>query len=155
MPASKIIPCLWIDKDARKAARYYISVFRKGRIISYQSFKQSPSGAFDTAVVEVPGMRFQILAAGPLFKFNEAISFVITCKDQDEVDYYWKALIARGGEAQPCGWLKDRYGLSWQVIPAQLSKLLSHKDKLKREYAMQALLSMKKIIIADLIKPAK
>lgn len=154
MPASKIIPCLWIEKDARKAAKFYISVFKKGKIISYQSFKQSPSGAFDTAVVDIPGMRFQVLAAGPVFKFNEAVSFVITCKDQQEVDYFWKVLTAKGGEEQACGWLKDRYGLSWQVLPAQLPKLLAHKDKAKREYAMQKLLTMKKIVLADLVKPS-
>jgi predicted 3-demethylubiquinone-9 3-methyltransferase (glyoxalase superfamily) len=155
MAANKIIPCLWIEKDAKKAARYYISVFKKGKIISYQSFKQSSSGSFDTAMVEVPGLRFQILAAGPLFKFSEAISFVITCKDQIEIDYYWKVLTSKGGEEQACGWLKDRYGLSWQVVPAQLSKLLVHKDKAKREYAMQKMLTMKKIIISDLIKAPK
>lgn len=155
MPASKIFPCLWIEKDAKKAANYYISVFKAGKILSYQSFKQSPSGAFDTAVVDIPGFRFQILAAGPMFRFNEAVSFVITCKNQAEVDYYWKALTAKGGEENACGWLKDRYGLSWQVVPAQLPKLLAHKDKSQRAYAMQALLTMKKIIIADLIQPHK
>lgn len=155
MPASKIIPCLWIEKDARKAAKYYISVFKKGKILSYQSFKQSPSGAFDTAVVDIPGLRFQILAAGPMFRFNEAVSFVVTCRNQEEVDYYWKSLTAKGGEEHACGWLKDRYGLSWQIVPAHLSKLLAHKDKARRMYAMQALLTMKKIIIADLIHPHK
>jgi predicted 3-demethylubiquinone-9 3-methyltransferase (glyoxalase superfamily) len=153
MPANKIIPCLWIEKDAKRAAKFYISVFKKGKIISHQSFKQSPSGSFDTAIVEVPGLKFQILAAGPLFKFTEAVSFVITCKDQKEVDYYWKALTSKGGEAQACGWLKDRYGLSWQVVPAQLPKMLAHKDKEKREYAMQKMLTMKKIVIVDLMKP--
>lgn len=155
MPASKIMPCLWIEKDARRAAKYYISIFKKGKIVSYQSFKSSPTGAFDTAEVNIPGLRFQILAAGPMFKFNEAVSFVITCKDQQEVDYFWKALTARGGEEQACGWLKDRYGLSWQVVPVQLQKLLTHKDKARRAYAMQKMLTMKKIIIADLIKPNK
>jgi predicted 3-demethylubiquinone-9 3-methyltransferase (glyoxalase superfamily) len=139
MPANKIIPCLWIEKDAKRAAKFYISVFKKGKIISHQSFKQSPSGSFDTAMVEVPGLKFQILAAGPLFKFTEAVSFVITCKDQKEVDYYWKALTSKGGE--------------WQVVPAQLPKMLAHKDKEKREYAMQKMLTMKKIVIVDLVKP--
>lgn len=151
MPPSKIIPCLWIEKDAKKAAQYYMRVFKGGRILSHQAFKQSPSGAFDTAMVEIPGMRFQILAAGPLFKFTEAVSFVISCKDQKEVDYYWKALTANGGEEQACGWLKDKYGLSWQVVPKQLGKMLAHQDKAKRVYAMQSMLKMKKIIIKDLI----
>ncbi len=152
MPARKIIPCLWIEKDAKKAAQYYMRVFRGGKIISHQAFKQSPSGAFDMAMVEIPGLRFQILAAGPMFTFTEAISFVLTCKDQAEVDYYWKALTANGGVEQPCGWLKDKYGLSWQVVPVQLPRLLAEKSKTKREHALQALLKMKKIIIKDLMQ---
>ena len=105
---------------------------------------------FVMAMMNLQGMDFQILAAGPLFKFNEAISFVITCKDQKEVDYYWKALTAKGGEEGPCGWLKDRYGLSWQVVPEQYFKLEAHKNKAKQEYALKAVLKMKKIIVADL-----
>lgn len=150
----KIIPCLWVEKDARKAAKYYLSVFKKGRLKSYQAFRnlEIPGRHFDVATVSLAGMEFQILAAGPLFKFNEAVSFVIRCKDQAEIDYYWKALTARGGSEGPCGWLKDRYGLSWQVVPELLFKLQSDRNQAKRYYAMSAVLKMKKIILADLVK---
>ncbi len=152
MATQKITACLWVEKEAKKAAQYYLSIFKKGKIKSYEAYKNTPNGSFDTATVEVLGMDFQILAAGPLFKFNEAVSFVISCKDQSEVDYYWKALAAKGGSEGPCGWVKDKYGLSWQVVPAQLTKLLTHKNKAKKDYAMQALLKMSKIIINDLEK---
>ncbi len=150
----KITPCLWVEKDARKAARYYLSIFKTAKLTAYQAFRnlEIPGRHFDVASVNLAGMEFQILAAGPLFKFNEAVSFVIHCKDQKEVDYYWKALTARGGSEGPCGWLKDRYGLSWQVVPEQYFKIQSGKDKAKRYYAMNAVLKMKKIIIADLVK---
>jgi predicted 3-demethylubiquinone-9 3-methyltransferase (glyoxalase superfamily) len=152
MKTQKITPCLWVDKDAKKAARYYLSVFKNGKLKSHQAYKNipSPSGDFDTATINLLGMDFQILAAGPLFKFNEAVSFVIRCKDQAEIDYYWKALTARGGSEGPCGWLKDKYGLSWQVVPELYFKLESHKNKAKRQYAFNAVMKMKKIIIADL-----
>lgn len=154
MAKQKIMPCLWIEKDAKKAAKYYLSVFKDGTLKSYKAYKNtSGQGSdFDTAVMNILGMDFQILAAGPLFKFNEAISMVIICKDQDEVDYYWKALTAKGGEEGPCGWLKDKYGLSWQVVPELFYKLENHKDKAKQEYAFKAIMKMKKIIIADLVE---
>ena len=157
MPNQKITPCLWIEKDAKKAVRYYLSVFKRGKLISYKAYKNAgnPGGNFDVAEMEVLGMRFQILAAGPLFKFNEAVSFSLRCKDQAEVDYYWNALTAKGGSEGPCGWCKDKYGLSWQVIPEQLFKLERHKDKAKGKYAFTAMLKMKKIIIADLQKEKK
>ncbi len=152
MAKQKIAPCLWIEKDAKKAVKYYLSIFKNGKMISYKAYKNSgtPSGDFDVAEMELLGMKFQILAAGPMFKFNEAVSFTIICKDQEEVDYYWKALTAKGGSEGPCGWCKDKYGLSWQVIPEQLYKLENHKEKSKQEYAFKAMLKMKKIIIADL-----
>jgi predicted 3-demethylubiquinone-9 3-methyltransferase (glyoxalase superfamily) len=150
----KITPCLWVEKDAKKAARYYLSIFKNGKLKSYNAYKNlpSPSGDFDTAVINILGTDFQILAAGPQFKFNEAVSFVIACKDQAEVDYYWKALSAKGGSEGPCGWLKDKYGLSWQIVPELYFKLESHKSKAKREHALKAVLKMKKIIIADLME---
>ena len=152
MKVQKITPCLWVEKDAMKVAKYYLSVFKNGKIKSYRAYKDmpSPSSNFDIAVFSVMGQDFQILAAGPLFKFNEAVSFVIRCKNQEEVDYYWKALIARGGSEGPCGWLKDRYGLSWQIVPELYFKLEAHKSKSKRLYAINAVLKMKKIIVADL-----
>jgi predicted 3-demethylubiquinone-9 3-methyltransferase (glyoxalase superfamily) len=154
MAMQKITPCLWVDKDAKKVARYYLSIFKKGKLKTYQAYKNVPAPGrdFDAATIQILGMDFQILAAGPLFKFNEAISLVIRCKDQPEIDYYWKALTAKGGSEGPCGWLKDKYGLSWQVVPEEYFKLESHKNKAKREYALHAVLKMNKIIIADLKK---
>lgn len=152
MATQKIMPCLWVEKDAKKAARYYLSIFKNGKLKSHQGYKDLPVPGqnFDTATIQILGMDFQILAAGPMFKFNEAVSFVITCKDQAEVDYYWKALSTKGGSEGPCGWLKDKYGLSWQVVPERYFKLEAHKNKAKRAYALHAVLKMKRIIIADL-----
>lgn len=157
MTKLKISPCLWIEKDAKKAVKYYQSIFKDTKLISYKAYKNidSPSGDFDVAEMELLGMRFQILAAGPMFKFNEAVSFTVYCKDQAEVDYYWKALIKNGGSEGPCGWCKDKYGLSWQVIPNRLYQLEYHKDKAKQEYAFKAMMKMKKIIIADLEEGTK
>ncbi|HOZ81599.1 MAG TPA: VOC family protein [Bacteroidia bacterium] len=154
MAKKKIAPCLWIEKDAKKAAKYYLSIFKEGKMLSYKAYKNSgtPSGDFDIAYINFLGMDVQILAAGPLFKFNEAVSFVIICKDQKEIDYYWKALTKNGGSEGPCGWCKDKYGLSWQVAPELYFKLEHHKNKAKQEYAFKALMKMKKIIIADLVE---
>jgi len=152
MAKQKITPCLWVEKDAKKVANYYLSIFKNGRLKSYTAYKNTPNGDFDVAIMEVLGMEFQILAAGPLFKFNEAVSLVVHCKGQSEVDYYWKALTAKGGSEGPCGWLKDKYGLSWQIVPEQYYKLSTHKSKDKREYALNAIMKMKKIIVADLEK---
>jgi predicted 3-demethylubiquinone-9 3-methyltransferase (glyoxalase superfamily) len=151
MKSLKITPCLWVEKDAKKVARYYLSIFKKCKLKSYQTFKDLPNQSdFDTATIQILDMDFQILAAGPLFKFNEAVSFVVRCKDQAEVDYYWKALTANGGNEGPCGWLKDKYGLSWQIVPEQYFRLEAHKDKAKRKFAFNAVMKMKKIIIKDL-----
>jgi predicted 3-demethylubiquinone-9 3-methyltransferase (glyoxalase superfamily) len=153
MPKQKIMPCLWVEKDAKKAANYYLSIFKNGKLKSYKAFKnlmEGPGGDSDTAILNIMGMDFQILAAGPMFKFTEAVSFVVRCKDQAEVDYYWKALTAKGGSEGPCGWLKDKYGLSWQIVPEQYFKLEAHKDKAKQKFAFAAVMKMKKIIIADL-----
>ena len=146
------MPCLWVEKDAKKVANYYLSIFKDAKLKWYKAYKNTggPGGDFDMAMMNLLGMDFQILAAGPLFKFNEAVSFVISCKDQAEVDYYWKALTKNGGSEGPCGWCKDKYGLSWQVVPEQYFKLKNHKDKAKQEYAFNAIMKMKKIIIADL-----
>lgn len=152
MATQKFMPCLWVEKDAKKVANYYLSIFKTGKLKSYKAYKNvnGPNTFFDMAVMNLQGMDFQILAAGPMFKFTEAVSFVITCKNQKEVDYYWKALSNKGGSEGPCGWCKDKYGLSWQVVPAQYFKLENHKNKAKQEYAFKAVMKMKKIIIADL-----
>ena len=109
-----------------------------------------PNGSFDTEVIEIAGVEFSILAAGPLFKFNEAISFVVNCKDQEEVDYYWEALTANGGEEGPCGWCKDKYGLSWQVVPVEYFELINSNDPIVRDKALLNTFEQKKIILAAL-----
>lgn len=152
MENKKISPCLWIEKEAMEAVKYYQSIFKDAKLLAYKEYKNmgSPSGDFDVAEMDIFGIRFQILAAGPLFKFNEAVSFTIYCKDQAEVDYYWAALIADGGSEGPCGWCKDKYGLSWQVIPERLYQLEFFAEQDKHEYAFHAMMKMNKIIIADL-----
>ncbi len=150
MAKQKISPCLWIEKDAKKAVQYYLSIFKNGKMKSYTAYKNTPGSGFDFATMEVLGMEFLILAAGAQFKFNEAVSFTINCGNQEEIDYYWKALTAKGGSEGPCGWVKDKYGLSWQIVPELLNKLHQSKSKAKREYAMNAVMKMKKIIIAEL-----
>jgi predicted 3-demethylubiquinone-9 3-methyltransferase (glyoxalase superfamily) len=150
MATQKITPCLWIENDAKKAVQYYLSIFKDGKLKSYQAYKDTSGGSFDFATMEILGMELQILGSGSPFKFNEAVSLSISCKDQKEVDYYWKALTAKGGSEAACGWLKDKYGLSWQIVPVQLAKLMSDNNKAKRTFVLNAMLKMKKIIIADL-----
>ncbi|MCU0419046.1 MAG: VOC family protein [Cyclobacteriaceae bacterium] len=152
MIKQKITPCVWIEKDAKTAAEYYLSIFKKGKLKSYQVYNDVPAPGrnFDTATVNLMGMDFQLLAAGPLFAFNESVSFVITCKDQAEVDYYWESLTAQGGSEGPCGWVKDKYGLSWQVVPEVYFQLANHKNKATRQRALEAMLQMKKIMVAEL-----
>jgi predicted 3-demethylubiquinone-9 3-methyltransferase (glyoxalase superfamily) len=136
-----ITPFLWFDGNLQEAVSFYASVFKQSRIISTNPM---------TAEFEIEGQRFMGLNGGPHYKFNEAVSFFISVKTQDEVDYYWDALLADGGAETQCGWLKDRFGLSWQVIPETLGRLLSDPDRARAERAMHAMLKMKKIVIADL-----
>jgi len=147
---SKITPFLWFEKDARKVAEYYASIFKDAKILNTSVMGDTPSGAVEIVNIELFGQAFTLMSAGPLFKFTEAISFVIDCADQTEVDYYWDALTADGGEEGNCGWLKDKYGVSWQVVPRQLGELIGNPDPAKAGRATQAMLQMKKIIIADL-----
>ncbi|MDP3180705.1 MAG: VOC family protein [Bacteroidota bacterium] len=153
----KITPCLWVDKDAKAVVDYYLSIFKNGKMKEYHQYKNPPEAkeqggqdSFETAVVEMGDIEFNILAAGPYFKFNEAISFVINCKDQAEVDYYWNALTANGGEEGSCGWCKDKYGLSWQVVPAEYFELINSNDPVVREKAMKNTLKQKKLILSEL-----
>src|ERR1044071_8165055 len=130
MITQKITPYLWVEKDAKAVADYYLSIFKDGKLKDFRKFDSDESGndaGIETAVIEIAGMEFSILAACPLFKFNEAVSFVINTKDQAETDYYWDALTKNGGEEGSCGWCKDKYGLSWQVVPTQ--KFLFIKKK--------------------------
>lgn len=143
---STITPFLWFDTQAEEAMNFYVSVFKDGKIISVNKHGDT----FFTGTFEIQGQQFDVLNAGPQFKFNEAISFFVSCEDQAEVDYFWEKLTADGGEESQCGWLKDRFGLSWQIIPKALGECLSNPDPEKSARAMQAMMGMKKIIIADL-----
>lgn len=149
----KITPYLWVEKDAKAVADYYLSIFKDGKLKDFRRFNSNESGnaaGIETAVIEIAGMEFTILAAGPLFKFNEAVSFVINTKDQAETDYYWEALTKNGGEEGSCGWCKDKYGLSWQVVPTEYFELIHSKDSIIREKAMKNTLKQKKLILSEL-----
>ena len=150
----KITPFLWFDKEARQAARFYTSIFKDSKIKGTDVFSDTPSGAVDVVAIELMGQEFVLMSAGPHFKFNEAISFVVNCESQEEVDYYWEKLAAEGGQESQCGWLKDKFGLSWQVVPTALNKLLQDKDAAKAKRAMEAMLKMRKIDIKILQQAA-
>ncbi len=141
----KITPFLWFDKEARQAAKFYTSIFKGSKIKGTDTFSDTPSGAVDVVALELMGQEFVLMSAGPQFKFNEAISFVVNCETQDEVDYYWEKLTADGGQESQCGWLKDKFGVSWQVVPTFLERLLRDKDAVKAKRVMGAMLKMKKI----------
>src|SRR5215470_5001871 len=154
----QITPFLWFDDNAEEAVNFYISVFKDSKIQSMTHYNEAAAkasgrakGSLMTAAFQLNGQEFIALNGGPLFKFTEAVSFVINCENQKEVDYYWEKLTA-GGDArsQQCGWLKDKFGLSWQVVPTILSKLLADKDAKKSQKVMMAMLQMKKIDIAAL-----
>ncbi len=146
----KITPHLWFDKEAKEAAEFYASIFPASKVTSVKTIHDTPSGDADIVSFTLAGQDFMAISAGPLFKFNEAISFIIDCKDQEEIDYYWSKLSAVP-EAEQCGWCKDKYGLSWQVTP-DMGKWLNSLDTEAGNRATQAMLKMKKIVIADLEK---
>ncbi|MGB5033386.1 MAG: VOC family protein [Saprospiraceae bacterium] len=150
----KITPSLWVETiDAKAVVDYYLSIFKDGKLKDHRKYKNPPEaggGDFETAIMEINGIEFNILAAGPYFKFNESVSFVINCKDQEEVDYYWNALTANGGQESACGWCKDKYGLSWQVVPVEYFDLINSEDPKVRDKAMQNTLKQKKIILSEL-----
>lgn len=154
MISQKITPCLWVEtKDAKEVVDYYLSIFKEGKLKEHRKYKNPPEaggGDFETAIMEINGIEFNILAAGPYFKFNESVSFVINCKDQTEVDYYWEALTSNGGEESSCGWCKDKYGLSWQVVPIEYFDLINSDDPKVRDKAMVNTLKQKKIILSEL-----
>ena len=156
--AQRITPCLWFEDQAEEAARFYTGIFkdsRIGRISRYgeagREVHRRPPGTVMTVAFELDGQAFTALNGGPVFKFNEAISFQVSCQDQKEVDYYWEKL-SEGGDkkAQQCGWLKDKYGVSWQVVPTVVMALISDPASEKSQRAMAAMLQMKKIDIARL-----
>ena len=145
----KITPFLWFDKEAGEAAAFYTSIFKDSKIKNSTTLHDTPSGTVEIVTVELCGQEFTLMSAGPLFKFNEAISFVVHCDSQKEIDYHWEKLSAVP-EAEQCGWLKDKYGLSWQIVPAALEKMLQDKDALKVARVTEAFLKMKKFDIAAL-----
>ena len=149
---SKITPHLWFDKEARQAAEFYVSVFSKrgpAKMLTTSRLNDTPSGGVDVVSFELLGQKFMAISAGPHFKFNEAISFLIECDDQEEIDYYWSKLSA-DPKSEQCGWLKDKFGLSWQVTPRVLAKMLSDKDPRRVARVTQAFLKMKKFDLAEL-----
>ena len=147
--SQKITPNLWFDTEAEEAARFYIEVFKDGRIVHVAHYNEAgPREAGMVMVVEweVNGQRFVGINGGPDFTFSEAVSFQINCEDQDEIDYFWERL-SEGGSEGPCGWLKDRFGLSWQVVPKRMAELFAGDDRAGAERAMQAMLQMTKLDI--------
>ncbi|MBM2840995.1 MAG: 3-demethylubiquinone-9 3-methyltransferase [Bacteroidetes bacterium] len=149
----KITPFLWFDNQAEEAMNLYTSIFKNSKILSvarYGDAGPGPKGTVMTASFQLDGQEFVALNAGPRFKFTEAISFVINCTTQEDVDYYWEKLSGNGGQESMCGWLKDKFGLSWQVVPTVLIELLQDKDAAKSQRVMQAMLQMKKIDIRKL-----
>jgi predicted 3-demethylubiquinone-9 3-methyltransferase (glyoxalase superfamily) len=156
--AQPIIPCLWFDTQAEEAARFYTGIFKNskiGTISRYpeagQEIHQRSPGSVMTVEFELNGHPFTALNGGPQFRFNESISFQIMCETQEEVDHYWNRLGAGGDpRSQQCGWLKDKYGLSWQVVPSMLAEMIADPDREKSNRAMEAMLKMKKLDIAEL-----
>jgi predicted 3-demethylubiquinone-9 3-methyltransferase (glyoxalase superfamily) len=154
----KITPCLWFDDEAEAAVAFYTGIFRNSKVVSVSRYGEAgheihgkPAGTVLTVAFELEGQAFTALNGGPVFKFNEAVSFQVDCETQEEVDYYWEKL-SEGGDpkAQQCGWLKDKYGVSWQVVPRVLVEMMSDPDSEKSGRAMEAMLQMKKIDIAAL-----
>ncbi|MHB1136376.1 MAG: VOC family protein [Coriobacteriia bacterium] len=164
--SQKIVPSLWFDREAEEAVNFYIALFNgsshrgsESKIISLSRYEEGMEvpgademlGKVLTVIFELDGLRFMALDGGPIFTFNEAVSFYVECEDQEEVDYFWTRLSAVP-ESEQCGWLKDKFGVSWQIVPRQLGELLSAPDKKKALAAMNAMLKMKKLVIADLQK---
>lgn len=152
MPIQKITPFLWFDHQAEEAAKFYMSIFPNSKlvkVIRYGAAGPGPAGTAMTVEFQLEGQSFVGLNGGPHFKFTEAISFVVNCQTQDEVDFYWEKLSAGGGQVE-CGWVKDKFGLSWQIVPTALFELLSSPDPEKSQRVMKAMLTMKKLDIRAL-----
>lgn len=150
-----ITPFLWFDGQAEEAIRLYTSIFKNSKIININYWAEGspfPKGKVMTGVFELDGQQFYAFDAGPQFKFTEATSFFVNCETQEEIDHYWNSLTADGGQESRCGWLKDKFGLSWQIIPSILMKRMGDKDPAKAGRVMQAMMQMGKIIIADIEK---
>jgi len=154
--AQMITPCLWFDTQAEQAANFYCAIFKNSKITQVsrypeagQEIHKKPAGSVMVVAFQLDGQSFTALNGGPHFKFDEAVSFQITCETQDEIDYYWGAL-TQGGQEGPCGWLKDKFGLSWQVVPAAIPRMMSDPDAKKSAGVMDAFMKMKKLDIAAL-----
>jgi predicted 3-demethylubiquinone-9 3-methyltransferase (glyoxalase superfamily) len=146
---NKIRPFLWFDTQAEEAMNFYVSIFKNSEVLYVNP---GPNGVAQSVGFVLEGQEFMAMNAGPQYKFNEAISLFVDCQTQEEVDALWENLTANGGEEGMCGWLKDKYGLSWQIVPAALGEILGHQDREKANRAIQAMLQMKKIVVADLQK---
>jgi predicted 3-demethylubiquinone-9 3-methyltransferase (glyoxalase superfamily) len=154
----KIAPCLWFDDQAEEAAKFYTGIFRKSKIVAISRYSKAgyeihrrPEGSVMVVEFQLEGQRFTALNGGPIFKFNEAVSLQINCENQKEIDYYWERLTEGGDpKAQQCGWLKDRYGLSWQVVPTGMDKMLKDHTSPKSQRAMEAVMQMKKFDLGKL-----
>ena len=153
----KITPFLWFDNNAEEAVNFYVSIFKNSKVGKVTRYNEAsakaagrPKGSVMTAEFQLEGQNFVAINGGPHFKFTEAISFVIDCETQEEVDYFWEKLTANGGQESQCAWLKDKYGLSWQIVPKVLIEMLQDKDAQKAQRVMEAMLQMKKIDIATL-----
>jgi len=146
----KITPFIWLEKGAKEAAKFYVKIFRKrSKVKVVSTIKDTPSGTVEVVTLELAGQEFTLMAAGPFRQINEAISFVVNCETQKEVDHFWSAL-SKDGEKGQCGWLKDKYGVSWQVVPTVLAELMGDRDPAKAGRVTQAMLKMKKLDIAKL-----
>jgi predicted 3-demethylubiquinone-9 3-methyltransferase (glyoxalase superfamily) len=152
----KFTPCLWFDSQAEEAAKFYVSLFKNSKVKTISRYGEAgakaagrPKGSVMVVMFQLEGQEFMALNGGPIFKFSEAISFVVNCKTQKEIDEFWEKL-SRGGEKGQCGWLKDKYGLSWQVVPTGMEEMLKDKNAARRERVMQAVLGMRKLDIKRL-----
>jgi predicted 3-demethylubiquinone-9 3-methyltransferase (glyoxalase superfamily) len=155
MPRS-IVPNLWFDTEAEEAAAFYTSVFENSRILNVARYTEAgprPAGTVMTVEFELDGQRFVAINGGTQFKFSEAVSFMVECETQEEIDFFWERLTA-GGEEGPCGWLKDRYGLSWQVVPTGMDELFADPDQERARRAMEAMFGMRKLDVAALRRAA-
>ncbi len=154
----KITTFLWFNNNAEEAANYYTSIFKNSKILDVSRYGDAgpgPKGSVMVVKFQLAGQEFTALNGGPQFKFTEAISLLVNCESQQEIDEYWRKLTADGGQESQCGWLKDKFGLSWQIVPTELGKLMSAKDPTTANRVMQALLQMKKLDIAKLKQAAE
>ena len=154
---NKITPCLWFDNQGEEAAIFYTGIFKNSRIVSvghYGPDMPGPEGQVMVVVFELDGQEFTALNGGPLFTFDEAVSFQVYCADQEEVDYFWSRL-SEGGQESQCGWLKDKFGLSWQIVPTQIIEIMAGPDRDKANRTMQAIMPMQKIDIATCLAAAE